>query len=384
MDEPALRVWLESLRRQLGRKVSLGLVFMSPHHFRQAAQILEMIRVHAQVPLLAGCSSNSLIAGGEEIENGAGLVVGLYHLPGAELTAVHLTQATLDTAEGPGAWHGATGITPAQVNGWLAFADPFRLDCEEWLGAFNSAYPGVPVLGGLASGAPAERGTQVYLNGDVFEEGVVTIAVGGDVELRCVISQGCKPIGQPWTITRAEQNLIRQIGNRPAYAVLEETFNQLSPDEQRQSRGNLFVGLVMNEYQFEFHRGDFLVRNLLGVDPESGVVAVGAFPRTGQTMQFQRRDAATGTEDLEQLLQRAAAAGPSDRVLGGVLCSCNGRGAHLFGRGSHDAAHVQAALGPLGLAGFFCNGEIGPVGGKNYLHGYTAALALFVQRPATS
>jgi small ligand-binding sensory domain FIST len=177
-----------------------------------------------------------------------------------------------------------------------------------------------------------------------------------------------------------EKNLIHHIGNRPAYAVLAETFQKLPPEEQRKAQGNLFIGLVVNEYLEDFHRGDFLVRNLIGGDPQSGVLAVGTLPRAGQTMQFQRRDAGAATEDMNELLARAKKQIGGAMIYGGCLCCCNGRGKHLFGCANHDAGLVQERLGPLGLSGFFCNGEIGPVGEKNFLHGYTASLALFVKK----
>lgn len=380
-DESRLQTWAEQLREQIkAPRVSLGLVFMSPRFSSQAGQILELLRVHARIPLLIGCSSNSLIAGDEEIEEDAGLTLGLYSLPGSELKAVHFTQAQLDEAQSPDYWPRATGVSREQTNGWLVFADPFHLDGEGWLRSWNEAYPALPILGGLASGDAVEQGTQLYLNGDVFEEGGVAVSFGGNVRLASVISQGCTPIGDTWTITKTERNLIHEIGNRPAYQVLTETFNSLSPHEQQKSRGNLFAGLVINEYLEEFRRGDFLIRNLLGADPKSGAVAVGAFPRPGQTLQFQRRDAATGTEDISILLHRAQQELAGETIYGACLCSCNGRGRRLFGVPSHDARHVQQQFGPIGLAGFFCNGEIGPVGERSFLHGYTASLALFVKK----
>src|SRR5206468_233354 len=184
---------------------SLGVVFMTPKFFSHAAQVLELFRVHARIPLLAGCSSTSLIAGDREIEEKAGLVLGLYHLPGATLQPFHFTQAQLEEATGPGYWHQETGLTTEQINGWLVFADPFRLDCESWLRSWNEAYAPLPVVGGLASGEPAEQRTQVYLNGEIFDEGGVAVAVGGEVRLASVISQGCTPIGETWTITKAER-----------------------------------------------------------------------------------------------------------------------------------------------------------------------------------
>lgn len=380
-DEAGLQEWAEALRGRLrAPRVDLGLIFMSPRYFPFARQVLEIVRVHARVPLLAGCSSPSLIAGAEEVENNAGVSLALYALPGAKLSACHFTQAEVQEANGPGYWRLETGVEPEQTNGWLVFIDPFHLDSESWLGSWNEAYPGVPVLGGLASGDFTEQQTQIYLNGDVFEEGGVAISVGGAVRLFGVTSQGCTPIGETWTLTKVEENIIHQIGNRPAYEVLAETFNGLTPDEQKKARGNLFIGLVVNEYLEEFHRGDFLIRNLLGADPRSGSIAVGALPRLGQTVQFQRRSASAATEDLNELLTRTRQELGNARIYGGCLCSCNGRGRGLFGRPNHDAEMVQQQFGPLGVAGFFCNGEIGPVGQKNFLHGYTASLALFVAK----
>ncbi len=380
-DEVGLQKWAESVRHQLlAPQVSLGLVFMSPRFFSRAKQVLEILRVHARIPLLAGCSSQSLIVGEHEVEENAGLTLGLYSLPGAELKAIFFKQGQVEEANGPGYWHLETGVEPGQTNGWLVFIDPFHLDSETWLKSWNEAYAPAPVLGGLASGDFNEQATQVYLNGEVFDEGGVAISVGGDVRVVGVTSQGCTPIGDTWTLTKVEQNIIHQIGNRPAYEVLAETFNQLTPEQQKGARGNLFIGLVVNEYLEDFHRGDFLIRNLLGADPRSGSIAVGALPRRGQTMQFQRRSKEAATEDMEELLLRARKQLGDTPIYGGCLCSCNGRGKNMFDRPNHDAHLVQQRLGPMGLAGFFCNGEIGPVGEKSFLHGYTASLALFVKK----
>src|SRR5439155_7747315 len=227
-------------------------------------------------------------------------------------------------------------ITADEANGWLVFGDPFTFKIDTWLSTWNEAYPNCPVLGGLASGDYSAQQTQLYLNGQVYEAGALALSLGGDVTLHSVISQGCTPIGETWTITKADRNLIYQIGNRPAYEVLVETLNKLPFEEKQRLRGNLFMGLVVNEYLEEFHRGDFLIRNLIGADPNSGVIAVGAFPRVGQTIQFQRRDAAAGTEDMEALLQATTKKLGKTPVYGACLCSCNGRGKGMFGRSNHD------------------------------------------------
>ncbi|HSY20314.1 MAG TPA: FIST N-terminal domain-containing protein [Candidatus Acidoferrales bacterium] len=381
MDEDGLADWARRLRARMPAKdVSLGLVFLSPKFFPHAQAVLEILRLHARIPLLAGCSGNALVAGSEELENAGGLVLALYSLPGAKLKAVHITQEQIDRAAEEPFWPTESGVAKEDANGWLAFMTPYPFDSEAWLRSWQKNYPGQPVYGGLATGNYPEPATQVYLDGEVYDDGGVAIAVGGDVTLSGVVAQGCTPIGEAWTLTRVEQNLIQHIGNRPAYSVLAETVNQLPPADQQKVRGNLFIGLAVNEYLEEFHQGDFLVRTLIGGDPNSGVIAVGAMPRTGQTIQFQRRDAAAASQEMDDLLAGTKIKLADTTVYGGCLFCCNGRGKNLFGRPSHDAGMVQEHLGPMGLSGFFCNGEIGPVGDKNFLHSHTASLALFVKK----
>jgi len=208
----------------MSRPISLGLVFMSPDFFPYAEQTLEILRVHGRIPLLAGCSGAGLIVNGEELESASGIVLGLYSLPGAELKGFHFTPSQVEEATSGSFWRSATGIESPGPNGWLVFHDPFHMDADNWIRWWNDAYAPVPTFGGAASGIFSDQTTQVYLNGEVFEEGIVAISVGGDVTLSGVVSQGCTPIGEPWTLTRVEQNLIHQIANRPAYAAWPRPF----------------------------------------------------------------------------------------------------------------------------------------------------------------
>lgn len=377
-DEAGLAAWVTGLRQQLAGPVSLGLVFTTPPLFAHAEALLEVLRLHGRIPLLVGCSSNALIAGDQELESASGLVLGLYVLPGARLAGVHFTQQQLEAVGEETGWTVETGVPAGSTNGWLAFVDPFTVDPEGWLRSWNKAYTSVPTVGGLAVGDPQSQRTQLYLDGRVFEEGGVAVSVGGAIAPLGLVAQGCTPIGETWTLTRVEQNLIHQIANRPAFQVLADTVEHLSSEEQQRIRGNLFIGLATTEYRDEFRRGDFIVRNLIGADPQSGVLAVAARPRAGQTVQFQRRDAAVAREEMRAVLTQARAGLGDAQIYGGCLCACTGRGRGLFGRASQDAQMVQRHLGPLGLAGCFCQGEIGPVGGRNFLHSFTAALALFV------
>ncbi|MGH2374705.1 MAG: FIST signal transduction protein [bacterium] len=329
---------------------------------------------------IVGCSGQGIIGAEREIEGDPALALLALRLPGADVRPVRITQADLERRQGPDDWRSFTGVPPERANAWFLFADPFTLDAEALLVALSQAYPKTPLIGGMASGDARHRRTHVFLNRQVYESGGVALAMGGAYGLRTVVSQGCMPIGRPWTITGADGQLLQTIARRPAYEVLVDTLKTLPPEVQDRARGNLFVGLAMDEYREELGRGDFLIRNIVGVDLNSGALAVSALPRVGQTMQFQIRDRATADQDLNELL--AAAATSAGQPVAALLCSCNGRGIGLFGAPHHDAGVLARRLGPLPVAGFFCNGEIGPVGSRNFLHGFTASIALIVPTQA--
>ncbi len=378
-DEPAVAAWARGLRAQVAAPaVHLGIVFVSPGFQPHAADLLETLRIEARIPLLVGSSSAGWIQGGLEETGTEGFALALHHLPGARLQAIHMEADAHGELETPREWHHRTQIQPGETRGCLMFADPFQTDNEGWLQGWNQAYPGVPLMGGLATGAADTRQSQVYLNGSSHDAGTVLVSVGGSISVVPVLSQGCSPIGEPWTITKAERNFILGIANRPAYSVLVDTYNRLSAEEQQLCRDNLMVGFASDEYRDEFQPGDFLVRQLIGADPRAGALAVGTRPRAGQTIQFQRRDAAAASTDLVRVLERTRGVLGTRRVYGGVMWSCCGRGKGFFGREHHDAGLVQEHLGPLVVSGTMANGEVGPVGGRSHFHAYTMAMGLLV------
>ncbi len=268
----------------------------------------------------------------------------------------------------------ATSPADEKCEAWIVLGDPASLGIEEWLRDWNAAHPGVPCHGGLASSA---RGEEFFVFQDhQFVHAAVALGFRGGVRVESVVSQGCRPIGEPLTITGVEQNVIHSLGARRAYDRLNETVAALSSADQLRARGNIFAGLAMSEYVDEFKTGNFLVRNLLGADPQSGALALGALPRVGQTLQFQLRDRRSANEDLQRLLLEKTRHGV--KPFASLVFSCAGRGKGLFGVAHHDANALSEHFGPLPSAGFFCNGEIGPVGGSNFVHGYTASIALLV------
>ena len=377
------RDWEEALAEALAQAsigeepVDLAVLFASAEYAPGFSEMTAQAQQALKARVLIGCSGQGIIGPSKEVEGEPALSILALSLPEAVLTPLHLTQGDLEACESAEDTRRLTEVPQGEARAWFLFADPFTIDAERLLDTFSAAYPGTPLMGGMASGNPQVRRTQLFLNGQVLEDGAVALALGGPVSIRSIVSQGCNPIGRPWTITGAEGQIIASIAGRPALDVLMETLNELPSDQQQRAQSNLLVGLAMDEYRDDFGRGDFLIRNLLGADRERGAIAVSASPREGQTIQFQLRDAAAADEDLRLLLEAEKATLQGEESLAALLWSCNGRGVGLFGEPDHDAKAVAEILGSIPLAGFFCNGEIGPVGSKNFLHGFTASMALF-------
>ena len=267
----------------------------------------------------------------------------------------------------------------AAVTGWpadlgeaatlLLLADHFSFPTDAFLHRLNIERPGLAVIGGLASAANHPGGNRLALDGEVRADGAVGVFLDG-VVVETVVSQGCRPIGKPFTVTRADRNLVVELGGQPALRRLEELAAGATESDRELLRRGLQVGLVVDEHKVDFERGDFLVRSVLGADPDVGSIAVGDQIDVGQTLQFQVRDGAAADEDLRALLGSHSAAGA-------LVFTCNGRGRHLFGVPDHDSGVIAEILGSVPAAGAFCAGELGPVGGRNFVHGFTASLALF-------
>jgi small ligand-binding sensory domain FIST len=368
-----------------GESPSLLLLFASDSFKAAYPELLQEASERSGAVEVVGCSASGVIGGGQELEGPAAIAALALRLPLNAFTGTALVdqEALGQLSQRDGSrWPSVLGLQPGGCTGLLVLVDPFSVDGELLVSTLERDYPGVPVIGGLASGQGSQRQTWVFHGTEARSSGAVVVGLGGSVALQAVVSQGAEPIGQPWTVTSVEQNVIYTIGNRPAYEVLVETLNGLGDAERRRAARNLLVGLAMDEYRDEFQRGDFLIRNLVGVDPGNGAVAVAAHPEVGQTLQFQVRDAHAADEELQQLLT-GAAQGLGESPAAAVLFACNGRGVGLFGQPHHDARAVAKLLGGPPLAGLFCNGEIGPVGGTTYLHGFTASLGLVVPRPTS-
>lgn len=360
----------------------LAIFFVSPHYGDALAGLGAQIKQRTGAVLVAGCTGESIVGGAREVEEEPALALWLARLPGVDLVPMHLELE--QTPEG-GTIVGWSDRLPPRWpadSGMLMLGEPFSFPADLLLERLNEDQPGVPVMGGMASGGWTAGQNRLFLDDQMFASGAVAIWLHGAIRLRSIVSQGCRPIGRHFVVTKAERNVIFELSGQPALKQLAEIFQTLSPEEQQLARNGLHVGRVINEYQDEFRRGDFLVRNVLGVDSSTGAIAIGDFVRAGQTVQFHLRDAASADEDLRELLSEAApsddaTAGAAAGSRGALLFTCNGRGTRMFDTPHHDAGALQSALGDVPVAGFFAQGEAGPVGGKNFLHGFTASVALF-------
>ena len=357
-------------------------VFFSPHFTEDVQSLVEIIRKNFSPKILIGCMGAGVIGGTQEIEEHPGLVLWGLSNPSMQITPFHLTPKKHGEEFSLEGWPDMLEEHAASRT-FLLFADPFSTPVDELFTLLDHHAPGSSAIGGIASGGMDEGESRLVLNEHIFESGVVGVAIQGGVEIRTVVSQGCQPIGERYVVTKVDRNVVQELGGIPPLERLETTLKALGESERQQAANGLQVGIAMDEHRAEFGQGDFLIRGLLGADRQSGYLAIADFVKEGQTIQFHIRDAHAAGADLTGLLSRERLASPNDQPKGALLFSCNGRGQQFFQTPHHDVAAVHQHMGMLPIAGFFAGGEIGPVGGKNFLHGYTASMALFYDNPAT-
>jgi small ligand-binding sensory domain FIST len=360
----------EAAARELAAPCDLAAVFAAAPHLTHAGALLSTVHDRLAPRHLIGCGAGGVLGAGREIEAGPGAVVWALSDPGAEIATHHLT-----VEEGEAGYELA-GLpdVPAPAAALIVLADPFSFSTETLLEALNRERPGTPTLGGLASAAAA--GSACLLRDrEVVDSGAVACSLSG-VEVLACVSQGAEPVGPEMTITACEGNVIHELASTPAIVRLREALAELDERERRLAAAGLLLGIVIDENRPEYRRGDFLVRPIVGADEASGSLAVGERVRVGQTVRIHVRDPARADEDIRAALRAQVEALGDGGAAGALLFTCNGRGTHMFTVPDHDVTAVEDALGaPAG--GFFCAGEIGPVGGRNFLHGFTATMAVF-------
>jgi small ligand-binding sensory domain FIST len=365
------------VRAQIEGCPDLVMLFFSAHHAAAAEAVGRGVRERLAPRCLLGCVGEAIVGNEREVERGPALSLWAAKWPGAvKLEAFHLVLER--TSEGISllGWPDALMEASAGQSAVLLLGDPFTLPIDLFLEQMNEGHPGVPVLGGMASGIRGPGQCRLLCNDAVYDQGGAGVLLQGPLGLRSIVSQGCRPIGEHMVITRAEDNIIFELGGKPPMQLLKELWETLTQDEQNLFQQGLHVGRVLNEYRGDFQRGDFLVRNVLGLDRSTGALAITERVRVGQTVQFHVRDAETADEDLHALLQLDLKAHDKPPAAA-LLFSCNGRGSRLFSQPHHDAAAIRSEAGVIPVAGFFAQGELGPIGGQNFLHGFTASVAMF-------
>lgn len=360
-----------------GAPADLVMAFFRAPFVAGVERVAAVLRSRLSPGCLLGTSAHGVIANGEAFEEGPALAVAAARLPGVSLHPFILAnEAWAEAAEDAVAFtRCAPRVSGAEVV--MVIGDPFTLDIERVLAAFNRYAPGVRVVGGLASAAPRPRSNAMFLNDWISQEGGVALAMSGDLRLDIVVSQGCRPVGPPLEVTRADANVLVELDGLPALERAESVLRALDPAEQERLKNGLYLGRPARAGASG--QGDYLVRNVLGADRARGVIAVGDHVAERERVRLHVRDAETARDDLEMTLA------PQEfdaRASGAVLFTCNGRGRNLYGQDPGDAGILQAALGGAPAAGMLCAGEVGPVGARNFLHGHTASIA--IARPRTA
>jgi small ligand-binding sensory domain FIST len=360
---------LDQLRLEPDEPVDLVTVFVTAPHVGVLEDVAATVRSLLRPRSLLGASAVSVLAGTHEAEETA--AVSVFAARWRHDVPIDLAPVTIDDLYDADAWLAASPLADcAPDSTLLLLADPFSVPIRDLLGALTAHRPDIAVVGGMASAAQGPGGNRLVLDGRVTTSGAVGVIVGPEAQVGTCVSQGCRPIGAPLIVTKSERNILYEIGGERALDRLMESLHTLPPEEMALASNGLHLGRAVDESRADFQRGDFVVRNVIGVDREVGAVAVGDVVDVGTTVQFQIRDAVSADEDLREIITGVSADGA-------LVFTCNGRGVRFFGEPDHDASIIAEALGHRAVAGMFCAGELGPVGRHNFLHGYTASVALF-------
>jgi small ligand-binding sensory domain FIST len=360
--------------RLLDAEPDVLFVFVSAEYAEQLSALPMLLEARWPGAMAFGCTGSGIVGGSREMEQERAVSVTAAVLPGVTLTGFHLGPKELATLiASPLALPGYVGTEEDDVS-FLLLPDPFSCDAERLLQAFDIVWPGAPKIGGLVSGTREAGDGAMFLGEQVHREGVIGLALSGQIELEAVVAQGCRPVSTLMSVTRSQENLLIELDGKPAGERIQAAFEAATEEEQALMRQSLFLGVVMDDALESPDRGDFLVRNILGADPKRGILAIGGRLVEHQTVQLHVRDARTSSEDLAARLSTSAQAGAPE---GALLFSCLGRGLGLYGVPDHDIKLIHEQFAGLATGGFFCNGEIGPVGGTSFLHGYTSSIGLF-------
>ena len=368
------------IREALGEQSpDLAIAFVSAHHAARYEELPGLIRELVGDCILVGCSGGGVIGAGREVENRPGFSLAVALLPETTVKAFHIDNADLPDGDAPPhMWEELIGVHAVDDPQFLLLSDPFSVQGEQLLMGLDYAFPRSAKIGGLASGGQQADSNALYLGGRTYSSGAVGVALYGNIAVDTIVAQGCRPIGKRMQITESDRNMLIEIDGRGTFDVLRELFAGLSERDQQLAQHSLFLGVVMDEFNDDPKLGDYLIRNIIGMDAQRGALAVGEYLKEGQIVQFHLRDSETSSQDLSDMLTQYANRRRVETAgTGALLFECLGRGEYLYGRADHDTEMFRDKVGNIPLAGFFCNGEIGQVSGSTYLHGYTSSFGIF-------
>ena len=368
-----------NLRGQLnGLDADLAVVFVSSHYRDEQDSLPKMLQEKLGYRAILGCSGGGIIGNGQEVEQRPAVSITAANLPDVSIVEFHLEGDKLpDLDAGPDSWEETVNVSRAEDPQFVLLADPFSFPVQNLLMGLDFAFQSSAKIGGLASGGQQPGQNALFLGSEVHHAGAVGVALHGNISVDTVVAQGCRPVGAPMRITESRRNLLVELDGQPPMAVLRELFQKSGERDRSLMRNSLFLGVVMDEFIEQPQQGDFLIRNVVGMDERSGALAIGEILKEGQLVQFHLRDAETSADDLTAVLERFAGENRENLVEGALLFSCLGRGQYLYGRPNHDTEIFHSKVGSVPLGGFFCNGEIGPVSGTTFLHGYTSSFGIF-------
>jgi small ligand-binding sensory domain FIST len=376
---------VEKVQFQLSGQVpDFAVLFISPHFQQEYEHVCELLKKELGASHFIGCSAGGLIGGGIEVERQKAVALTAAVLPGVDIKTFHLEDEDLpDLDDGPTEWEKLIGSEGQSEPGFILLPDPFTFPIDTLVQGLDFAFPRSVKLGGLASGANRPGANALFCDNKLYRTGAVGACISGNVMVDAVVAQGCRPIGKTYSVTKCQNNFLMELDGKPAVHALKDVLESLPETDRELARNSLFLGVVMDEFKDDFKVGDFLVRNILSIEPRTGSLIIGEILRNERRVQFHLRDAATSSDDLKMMLKRYAEQHVNDggtEAAGALLFSCLGRGKHLYGEANHDSDCFRQYLGEVPLGGFFCNGEIGPVGGTTFLHGYTSSFGIFREK----
>ncbi len=374
----------KTIRAEMGQlSIDLVVMFVSQHHASGFDRVQELIRTEFPDSALLGCSAGGVIGAGREVEHRPGVAIAAAHLPNVELRTFRVDMDDMPDADAPPErWEGLVGHSGRETPAFVLLADPFSFDAEQLVMGLDFAFPTGSKIGGIASGGQRPGGNALFLTDQVHRSGAVGVALSGNVTVDTIVAQGCRPIGHRMQVTSVNRNVLTGLDNKKPIEVLQRIYSGLPSSDQRLAQQAVFLGIAMDPMNDSPLLGDFLVRNIVGGDHATGAISVAEALREGQTVQFHVRDAATSAQDLDNMLSSYSRRSPIYDDTGALLFSCLGRGEYLYGQPDHDTRMFRDKVSPMPLTGFFCNGEIGPVGGSTFLHSYTSSFGIF--RPKRS